>query len=450
MSACEDPSSSSGGASFDAGTAQFDAPFADTSTSTDSAPPPSDGGGTDAADAGSQLGPVSCGTPLDLSGLPGNAVANGMRAASLPGGRMLVVWFEQATVGVFTPAYRIYDGANWSATKLFANPGTVLGIQLAVDGAGNAYVLYQLAGQLTASRSVLPVGATTFGAEDSFAFDSVGPALKLVALASGALINYRPGTSAYLSTRYDVGTSTWGAPVTVTTFVTGAVGTVGSGTTNKAAAAWSYIDGVHVATFDGATWAAPVTDPTAPVAPTSDQTTVVTFANGDPYVAWMEFGAATKLRGHRYHLGTQTWDPIETIFQSADPPGSLVTQLVVDAADRLTMTFQGSLPGKPLGQIVARNLGAGAGWTAAGFDGYSGTVTLDRFGNVYSQSVPASGSSVLNRVGVTSTTWLAGAPTGFTGLNGHGLDSAAVAFDAANHANVFAIDSGKLRVVVCK
>jgi hypothetical protein len=444
--ACEDPSSTAGGGGFEAG-AQFDAPANDTSTTNPDGSPQTDGNAPDASGDGGApvLGPVACGAPQTLAGLPGgNASASGLRAAALPGGRMIVVWNDQVTVGQLTPSYRLFDGATWGAAVAFANQGQVQ--EFAVDGLGNAYLTYQVTAQSKISRAVLAAGAAAFGAEQLVDIDGQEPRPRLGALASGSVLLYR-AAGAYLASRYDVGAATWGAPVTVATFPGFALGRVGTGTTNKAAAVWLDVAGVHVRTFDGATWAAPVDDPDAPVAPTSDQPNAVTASNGDAYVTWRESGATTKLRGHRYHVATQTWDAVETIYDG-NPAGDLRVELRVDAADHLTAAFEGQLPAKALGAVVARNVGAG--WSSTALDGFNSSPTLDRFGNVYAMTSSLSvNQALLNRAGVAGTTWLPSTPTGLSPV-GDPFECAAVALDGASHANVFALSGGSLKVVVCK
>jgi hypothetical protein len=443
--ACEDSSSPGGGGGFDGG-ATFDAP----SAVTDTGSPMADGAIPDASGDGAlePLGPVACGAPQNLAGLPGgNATPSGLRAASLPGGRMIVMWGEQATVGQLTPAYRLFDGNAWGAPVLFAHVGT--SAELAVDGLGNVYVAYEVTSLSKISRNVLPAGATAFNAEDLVDYDiSSAPAFRCSALASGALLTYRTAT-AYTSSRYDVGSSSWGAPATIATLSGAYDGRTASGTaaTTKAAAAWLDPSGLHVSTYDGATWAAPALDPNAPVFATATKPTPAVFANGDPYVVWQEFGFTTKIRGHRYHVATQSWDPPEAIYDGP-PPGNLLVEARVDAADRLTVAFQGQLPTKPVGAIVARNVGAG--WSSTELDGLFSNPTLDRFGNVYVMTSSISSSAgLLNRVGAADTTWLPVTTTGIT-TNADPFEQMAVTFDLANRVNVFAISGGSLKVVVCK
>lgn len=441
------------------GSYEGDATF-DDGGATDARTPDSSTSGTDGAAAtdasafdGSSdtgppvLGPIACGMRqfLATSGA-GPRLESGLRAATLPGGRMLVMWNGQPTASQTRPSYRIYDGATWRPTLTFASDGEIR--HLSVDGLGNAYVVYQPAGQSKLSRAVLAAGSAAFGAEDLIDVDvAQEPKARLSGLASGSLLLYR-AADAYLASRYDVATATWGAPITLESFQGAAVGRLGVGTTNKAAAVWLDAAGLHLRTFDGATWAAAVLDPVAPVAPVAHQPSATVLSNGDVYTMWIEPGPVTKVRGHLFHVATQTWDALNALYDGT-PTYDLRNELRVDANDHLTATFVAEPPGKVAGIFVARNIGAG--WSTTSFGGYAPNPVLDRFGNVYLGSASVvTGKGLLVRVAAASTTLLASTPTTLSPNFGDGLERLALALDGANHANVFALEPNGLVTAVCK
>ena len=438
--ACEDASSPSTPIDGDAG-GLIDAP---SGPGSDGAPT-TDGGGTDGAVIDLPT-TIACGAPLELA----TSVSYSPRAAKLPNGRVLVSWVDNVSATKFTPAYRVYDGATWGAKQSFdADVGGTTEVE--ADDLGNVFAAYRTAVSPTKiARAVLPAGGSTFGsAELVDRNENFTNLMELRALSAGAILLYRV-TNDFVASRWDPGSGSWGTSAILGP-ATGGAGEASLGTHGtKAAAVW-FAPKLHVSTFDGTTWAAPVDEPDAPTTPTATAPRVGVFSNGDPFVAWRVGGNTMVIAGHRYRVATQTWDPVETIY-SDKSGGDGNLDVLVDDADHVSVAFQGAntTQSEGVGAVVARKVAAT--WELHSLAGVVNNPLLDSAGNLFVITSPTTiVSAVVERVGSGSATWLAPTPTGLAPLSNPGTrDSCAVSFDGAGHLLAFGVGDNKLRVTVCQ
>ncbi len=385
-----------------------------------------DGGPQGISDAGSPDG-NPCGDPVRIDLGTGTLAANFIAAATYQGAH-LAIWPDnpaQTDAGAVHLRARVFDGDAGITDLGPVEPGVgpLATLAFAADGTGHAFAMWEPSTSSTdANQAVFPFGATIGAVTTTTVASGYQHSVALAPLAAGA-ISFHPAApptpggyaDSFASETWSAGPG-WTATGLTTTGGTGAGGTIATSlSSGKAVASW--YDGspgqssfaIHVITFNGSTWAAPVTrtfasDGGAGQIPGAYAYTV--RGNGN---AVFFFYYSTRIDALDFDASTSTFGAPTTIAQGNlvlwFPSYNTSQWAAIDSADRITVAWPmyGDAGIGDTQLYVSRNLGSG--WSAPEALGATPGADYKVVRDPATERIVAGADQWVRSISATGTTW---------------------------------------------
>jgi hypothetical protein len=394
----------------------------------------------------SSVTPLSACSTVEVDTLGGIQVAEGQKTISY-GGKYFATWLQAASItpdGLQHWKARYFDGTAFQTEiDLGANYG---GDPLngAVDKHGTGFLQGLGVGSGVGIRWVADMNAGTIATPTTFTIFDHTLSFALAGLSTGAISVYGTGTNPGTDTADLYGSGVWTNTGYNAGVATGVEIHAAVNASNQGAATWYIANAgstytLYVATFNGTSFAAPVSRLFPATGGASINYRFAPLSNGDLAFAWNGVGGLGVVFT-TFHVGTSTWDPDQTLDTTATA-SEVPPIILADGSDRLTVGWVRKSTVNPnfTDLVVLRRLD-GTTWSTPkelGVAEYT-LMKLDPSGNPVAAlyQVNVTGLTV-TRAAADSNTWDTPVSTGVDGESVI-LPYADIAFTAAGDPVVIA------------